>query len=364
MLTESLAPYMVWAKTRKPAEIDLAGSNLLPCSLEDLPGAAEALQLAANNDNGFAPLIEAIAAHKQVPVNRIMTGGGCSGVNFLAIAALVGAGDEVLIEQPGYDPLVGACQLMGATVRRFSRPFERAFRIDLDALQAVVTPATRLIIVSSPHNPSGVSLDADTLRRLVRIAERANAHLLVDEVYLDAVNLAAGDDAQNPSAAELDGPVIVTASLTKSFGLAGLRCGWAVAPAPLVTRMHRVRDLVDVIGSVPAERLSAFAFSQLPALNARTRNLLRANLELARKFVAGHPQLSVAEKPRANVTFPRLAGVADTSAFVDAVAETHNVAVAAGRYFDAPGHFRISLAGRTYRLAEGLDRLSEALSSF
>ncbi|HUR20256.1 MAG TPA: pyridoxal phosphate-dependent aminotransferase [Vicinamibacterales bacterium] len=364
MLTEPLAPYMVWAKTRKAAEIDLAGSNLLPCTLEDLPGAAEALQLAASNDNGFAPLVEAIAAHKHVTPDRIMTAGGCSGVNFLAIAALVGAGDEVLIEQPGYDPLVGACQLMGATVRRFARPFDRAFRIDLDALQAAVTPATRLIIVSSPHNPSGVSLDAETLRRLARIAEQASAHVLVDEVYLDAVNLAAGPDALNPSASDLDGPVIVTASLTKSFGLAGLRCGWAVAPAALVARMHRVRDLVDVIGSVPAERLAAFAFSQLPSLKARTRALLTANLELARKFIAGHPQLSVAEKPRATVTFPRLAGVRDTGAFVAGVAIERGVAVAPGHFFDAPQHFRISLAGRTDRLAEGLDRLSQALNHY
>jgi len=355
---------MLWAKTREPAEIDLAGSNLLPCTLEDLPGAADALQLTASNDNGFAPLVEAIAAHKQVPVNRIMTGGGCSGVNFLAIAALVGAGDEVLVEQPGYDPLVGACQLMGATVRRFARPFSRAFRIDLAALEAAVTPSTRLIIVSSPHNPSGISLDAAILRGLVDIAERARAHVLVDEVYLDAVNLAAGEGGLNPSAAEIEGPVIVTASLTKSFGLAGLRCGWAVAPPALVTRMHRVRDLVDVIGSVPAERLSAFAFSQLQALKARTRQLLSANLALARTFIATHPQLSVAEQPRATVMFPRLAGVADASDFVDSLAATQRVAVAAGRYFDAPENIRISLAGRTDRLAEGLNRLSQALNSY
>jgi aspartate/methionine/tyrosine aminotransferase len=354
---------MLWAKTRTPAEIDLAGSNLLACALEDLPGAADALQLAANNDNGFAPLVEAIAAHKNVSTDRIMTGGGCSGVNFLAIAALVAAGDEVLVEQPGYDPLVGACQLMGATVKRFARPFERAYRIDLEALEAGVTPATRLIIVSSPHNPSGVSLDAEALRGLARVAERAKAHLLVDEVYLDGANLAAGEMALNPSASVLEGPVIVTASLTKSFGLAGLRCGWAVAPPALVKRMHRVRDLVDVIGSVPSERLSAFAFSQMATLSARTRNLLTANLDLARKFVACHPQLSVAEKPRTNVMFPRLAGVNDTASFVDAVAHTQNVAVAAGSYFDSPQHFRISLAGRTDRLAEGLDRLSQALNS-
>jgi len=362
MLTESLAPYMLWAKTREPVEIDLAGSNLLPCVLEDLPGAAEALELTASNDNGFAPLVEAIAAHKQVAVDRIMTGGGCSGVNFLAIAALVGAGDDVLVEQPGYDPLVGACELMGARVRRFARPFSRGFRIDLEALEAAIIPATRLIIVSSPHNPSGVSLDAEVLRGLVAIAERARAHVLVDEVYLDAVNLAAGDDSLNPSASAVEGPVIVTASLTKSFGLAGLRCGWAVAPAPLVTRMHRVRDLVDVIGSVPAERLSAFAFSQLPVLKDRTRRLLTANLALARTFMAAHPQLSATEKPRANVTFPRLAGVPDTRAFVDELAATARVAVAAGHYFDAPEHIRISLAGRTDRLAEGLNRLSQALT--
>src|SRR6185295_1299374 len=116
----------------------------------------------------------------------------------------------------------------------------------------------------------------------------------------------------NPPASQLEGPVIVPSSLTKSFGLAGLRCGWAVAPAALVTRMHRVRDLVDVIGSVPSERLSAFAFSQMPVLKTRTRALLTANLTLARRFVTGHPQLSLAEKPRANVMFPKLAGVSDT----------------------------------------------------
>ena len=126
-----------------------------------------------------------------------------------------------------------------------------------------------------------------------------------------------------------------------------------------------MRDVIESGICAPAFfRLSAFAFSQLPALKARTRSLLTANLDLARRFVAGHPQLSAAEKPRANVTFPRLAGVTDTSGFVDTVAEKHGVAVAAGHYFDAPEHFRISLAGRTDRLAEGLDRLSQALNSY
>lgn len=362
MLTEALAPYMLWAKTREAAEIDLAGSNLLSCTLDDLPGIAGALHLTAPNDNGYAPLVESIAAHGGVPADRVVTATGCSGANFLAIAALVGAGDEVLVEQPGYDPLVGACTLLGARVTRIARPFSQRFQFDLDAVRAAVTPATRLIIVTSPHNPSGVSLDAATLQALATIAEDAHAHLLVDEVYRDAVNLGAGNLAPTASAAALEGPVIVTSSLTKSYGLNGLRCGWAVAPASVAHRMRRVRDLVDAVGSAPSDRLSAFAFQHLSTLAARTTRLVTANLALARSFAGAHADLLLAEPPRATVMFPQVAGLADTTTLVAEIAARHGVAVAPGRFFDAPAHIRISLAGQTDKLAEGLRRLSRALA--
>lgn len=361
MLTEPLAPYMLWAKTRTPAAIDLAGSNLLSCSVEDLPGAREALQLTAPNDNGFAPLREAIAAHVQVPESRVVTATGCSGANFLAIAALVGAGDDVLVEQPGYDPLVGACQLLGARVIRFPRHFNRRYGIDLDDVRARLTLRTRLIIVTSPHNPSGVCLDHETLAGLSALAASAGAYLLVDEVYLDAVNLAAPDDAQVPSATRVDGPVIVTSSLTKSYGLNGLRCGWAVAPPDLVVRLWRVRDLVEAVGSAVSDRLGAFAFSQMPRLRERTRVIVSANLELARGFASAQTRLVLPVPPSATVMFPQLRGAASADAFVERVARVHGVAVAPGRFFDAPDHFRISLAGATAPLADGLSRLADAL---
>jgi aspartate/methionine/tyrosine aminotransferase len=361
MLTEPLAPYMLWAKTRTPAAIDLAGSNLLSCSVDDLPGAREALELTAPNDNGFAPLRVAIAAHLGVPDARVVTATGCSGANFLAIAALVGAGDDVLVEQPGYDPLVGACALMGARVTRFGRPFSRRFTIDLDEVRSKLTSHTRLIIVTSPHNPSGTGLDQDTLTGLVSLADSVGAHLLVDEVYLDAVNLAAQHGGRVPTAAHLDGPVIVTSSLTKSYGLNGLRCGWAVAPAEVVDRLWRVRDLVEAVGSAVSDRLAAFAFTQMPRLRERTQIIVSANLELARGFTAAQSRLALAAPPSATVLFPKLLGVDDTDAFVTRLALEHGVAVAAGRYFDAPAHFRISLAGATVPLADGLSRLSHAL---
>jgi aspartate/methionine/tyrosine aminotransferase len=345
MLESSLAPYLTWAKTRATPPIDLAGSNLLHCSLDELPGAAEALDLSTPSGDGYAPLVDAIAAHYGVATNRIVTAPGCSGANFVAIAALVGAGDDVLIEQPTYDPLIGVCRLMGANVRRFRRHFSTGYAVDADDVRSLLTPKTRLIVLSRPHNPSGAAVPDADLEAVGRVAEAVGAWVLVDEVYLDGANLAAESGTRLRPAARLAGPFISTASLTKSFGLAGLRCGWAVAPEPVAERMRRARDLVDVVSSAPSDRLSALAFADLARLGERASALLRRNTAIAREFLAAHPQLEVALAPRMSITFPRLKGVADAGPLVDRLLTDEGVAVAPGRFLVAPDQFRKSQAG-------------------
>src|SRR5215471_10670725 len=115
------APYMEWAKTLSAPEFDLAGSNILACTLDDLPGAREAISLSGANDTGYAPLIDAIAARYGVTADRVTTAGGTAGANFFALAALLEPGDDVLVERPGYDPLLGASRLFNATTTRFER---------------------------------------------------------------------------------------------------------------------------------------------------------------------------------------------------------------------------------------------------
>src|SRR5712691_2341066 len=155
-VTESRAPYMEWAKTRPAPAIDLAGSNLAACSLSDLPGAREAVDLAGESPDGYAPLVEAIASCYGVAPDRVATAGGCSGANFLAMAALIEGGEEVLIESPNYDPLAGAARMLGASVATFERRFGDGYRIDPERIAAAMGPETRLIVVTNPHNPSGV----------------------------------------------------------------------------------------------------------------------------------------------------------------------------------------------------------------
>jgi DNA-binding transcriptional MocR family regulator len=129
---------MEWAKTRAAARYDLAGSNLEACALGDLPGARDALDIAGESPDGFPPLVAAIAQHSKTVPERVATASGCSGANFLAMAAMVKAGDEVLMESPGYDPLPAAARLLGATVRTFERRFEEGYAIDPRRVAAAI----------------------------------------------------------------------------------------------------------------------------------------------------------------------------------------------------------------------------------
>jgi aspartate/methionine/tyrosine aminotransferase len=353
----SLAPYMQWAKQHPRARVSLTGSNLLPCDLIDLPGAREALELYGDNDNGYPPLVEAIASRYGVAPAMVATAQGASGANFLVFAALLRDGDDVLVERPGYDPLMGPAELLGARVTRVDRRFEAGYRLDPDAVRAAMTPRTRLIVITDAHNPSGAMAGGDDLDEVGRIAERQGAHVLVDEVYLDSAAR-----ATRPAATR--SPVFIsTSSLTKSYGLAGLRCGWVLAAPDVAEAVRRARDIVDGTGAFAAEKLSVLAFSMLDRLAARARRLLDANGARVRAFLASRDDLECVQPDAGTVVFPRLRGVADAGPFIDRLGREYQTDVVPGRFFQAPAHFRLGFGGRPEVLAEGLELLGACLDA-
>lgn len=348
---------MAWAKHRRPAKFDLAASNMLGCSIDDLEGAREALSLEGPNENGYPPLLQAIAAHYGVAPSRVMTANGCSGANLLAIGATVSAGDDVLMERPYYDPFAGTARLVGANVRYFDRRFEDGYGLDLDALRRAMTPRTRLVILTNPHNPGGILLDDGSITAAAGIAAGAGAALLVDEAYLDIVNII-GVGPRNTPAALLAPNAISTSSLTKSHGLNALRCGWAIASDDIAERMRRTRDVVDGIGPVPIERLSLLAFQQIDRLADRARAIALRNLDIFRVWMAGMTRLEMPGPARATIVFPRITDLDDTREFALALQREHDVAIVPGHFFGEPRNIRISLAGRPDVLKEGLARLA------
>jgi aspartate/methionine/tyrosine aminotransferase len=346
---------MEWAKKRPSPTFDLAGSNVLACSVDDLEGAREALSFAGHNDNGYAPLVDAIAARYGVDAACITTASGTSGAYFQVYAALLEPDDDLLVERPGYDPLLASGRLLGANVVRFERRFEDGYALDPGRVARAITPRTRLIVITVPHNPTGAMADRTAIEEIGRQASAVGAHVLVDEVYLDAT------DPRTAPAATLGDTFITTSSLTKSYGLASLRCGWTISSPAVAERIRRARDVIDGTGSIVAERLATLAFAQLPRLSARAQALLVENGTLIRAFLESRADLDAVVPATSTVIFPRLLGETDTTAFADRLLSERATAVVPGRFFEAPGHFRLGLGTSTTTLRGGLEQLGQAL---
>ncbi len=349
------ADYLLWAKRRPHPATDLARSDVDGPALDDLPGWRAALEVSGNNDEGWPPLVAAIAARYGVAADHVATATGTSGANFLACAALVRPGDDVLVETPAYDPLLAVPRMLGARPIRFERRFEEGYRVDPSRVAAAMTPATRLIILTSPHNPCGAMIAAETLQEVGAIAERHGARVLVDEVYLDAVSGA-------PLPAATLGPVFIsTSSLTKVYGLSGLRCGWALAAPDIAEEIRRMRDLTDGVGPIVAERASTVVFAHLAELAARSRATLALNLAAFERFMRDTPELEWVKPDGGTVAFPRLRSGAAADGLADRLLARHKTMVVPGRHFECPAHFRVALGIRPEVLERGLRAIREAL---
>jgi aspartate/methionine/tyrosine aminotransferase len=357
------APFVRWATERRPARFDLAGSNILACTLDDLPGARDVVDLAGGTEAGYAPLIDAIGSRYGVPADHVTTAQGASGANFLVCAALLETDDEVLVERPGYDALLGAPQILGARTTRFDRDFAAGFELDPDRVRHAITPRTRLIVITSPHNPTGVLSSAEALDEIGRIAAANGAYVLVDEVYLD-IATAERRDAPNVETAASRGDVFLsTSSLNKSYGLSGLRCGWILSSPAIAQRMHRVRDVIAGSPSIVTDRLGALAFSHIDRLIDRSRALIHENGAIVRAFLRSRAELEWIEPGGGTVVFPRIASVSGTSQFAERLLTLRETAIVPGRLFEAPAHFRLGFGGSSAALRGGLEALGAALDA-
>lgn len=350
------SPYMAWAKTRAAARFHLATSSVAPVGPDEFPLPTDGTAFTGPSFYGWPPLQEALAAFLGAPAGRIVHSAGTSLANHLALAVLADPGDAVLVEEPSYELIPETARFLGLEVVRFRRGLPHASLPDPDALERLFTPRTRVVAVTNLHNPTSAALDAARLRALAGLAARHGAWLLVDEVYRDS---SFADPV--PSAWDLAPNVVVTGSLTKVYGLPGLRCGWIVAPAEVADAAWRLTDLFHVIPSHTAEQQSAAALGRIGELRERTRRLLGANHALLNAFLAAHPVLDCPPAVAGTVAFPRLrTGPAD--ALVRHLRERHETSVVPGGFFGMPDHFRIGTGAPTPVLSEGLDRLGRALA--
>ncbi len=358
--------YMEWAKTCSQAPFNLATSGIMNVPISEFPLSVADLEVTTSASGyGYPPLQERLARHTGAPEECIVVATGTSMANHLAMAAVLKSGDEVLIEEPAYGPLLDVASYLGARVKRISRKFESGFALDSGEIAAAMTADTRLIVLTNLHNPSGALLDAGTLREIGQMARRAGARVLVDEVY---VEMLFDPDAPfsfriGQALAGSDNPFIATSSLTKLYGLSGLRCGWILAAPDLARRIWLLNDLFGSVAAHSAERMSVMAFDGLEQFRERAKTLLAQNRRLLDDFLDSREDLECFRPPAGTVCFPRLRDD-DSEAFVRLLRNEYETSVVPGRFFEMPRHFRLGIGGESEGLRAGLERLSDALDDF
>ncbi|MFW6003991.1 MAG: pyridoxal phosphate-dependent aminotransferase, partial [Halanaeroarchaeum sp.] len=266
---------------------------------------------------------------------------GATHANFLAYASALDAdrGTSVFVEDPAYQPLVETPRGLGAEVQRFERGADGT--LDPTAIEAAVTDETALVTISNRHNPSGALSETDDLRQAADAAASRGAPLLVDEVYAPYVVDERDGPFGGPSAVSATNAV-VTGSLTKFFGLGGLRIGWIVGPRDFVDRARTVAyHLPDVAG--PSRALAGRALYSIDMLIDERRERVDTNHRSLAEFVARRSDLGGSVHDGATFAFlePREAPAGE----VFKAAWEEGVLVVPGEFYGVPERLRVS-AGR------------------
>lgn len=355
----AVSPYMEWAKLHSAARFNLATSGMVNLPLAELGVTIDQLEINGPSIYGYEPLLQAIANRYRVPQNCVVSAVGTSLANYLALAATTEPGDEILLEQPTYELITSTARYLGLEIKRFPRHAENNFAIDPAEVESNLTPRTRVIAICNLHNPSGAFVPDSTLREIGTLARKVGAYVMVDEVYREMLF-----EAEPQTSFHIDPErFIVTNSLTKAYGLSGLRCGWVLAPPDLARRMFRINDLHGATFAHPTELLSVIAFAKLPQIAARMQSLLDANRQLLRDFLASRDDLEYFWPEYGTVVFPRLKS-GDVEEMCKLLREEFETSVVPGRFFENTDRFRMGVGTPTDQVRNALQQFSLGLNRY
>jgi aspartate/methionine/tyrosine aminotransferase len=348
--------YMEWAKARSPGpRYNLAQSGSPSISPQDLDLSMEDIRFKQDGGYGDRGLLAALSARYGVPEDEIVPASGSSLANALVTTALLSEGDLVLVEKPCYESLATLPRLLGAEVRFVTRRFEHGFALPVEDLEAGFADGARLAILTDSHNPTGAPAGDEAIAAVAGAAARTGAHVMVDEVYRD---FRPGDVSSTRSLAP---GIIATSSLTKVYGLGGLRAGWVFAPADLTADMHRLHDYWGVNFPTPVASITVAALGRIDAIRARFYELGRRGWEIASRWFEARDDLEVVAPGPGLICFPRITSGVSSQDLVDRLESRHDTTVVPGEYFEMPGYFRLGFGLDEEILREGLNRVGLVL---
>jgi aspartate/methionine/tyrosine aminotransferase len=338
------------SKFEKAVDYNLSESGVHPITLQelirDVPGALDRL-LATEMDyahaNGIPELRQNIAAlYKGATPENVLVTIGAIEANYDILAALVAPGDEIVVMLPNYMQIWGMAKNLKADLKTFPLAEKTGWKPDLDKLNAAVTKKTKLIAVCNPNNPSGSILAHAEMEAIVETARKAGAWILADEVYAGAERLT---DAQTPSFYGLYEKVLAVGSLSKAYGLPGLRTGWVVGPVQMVDAIWARHEYITLSVSMLSNHLAAIALSPevRPRLIQRARAFIRRGYPVLEEWMKGQGDIFSLTPPQAAaIAFVRYRLKVNSTKLAERLREEKSVLVVPGDHFGLDHHLRIS----------------------
>lgn len=355
------SPYLEWLKELQFPKINIGSSGMHYFGvLSDLGIEPENLRIADISPYGL-PKLKAVLSHRyRVPEDNILTGIGTTGCNYLIFASMFNPGDEVLVETPVYDVLPGALNSLGVETVDLPRRFVNRYQIDIDELQSLFTHRTKAVLITNLHNPSGVRIPDETLINLAQVVASHNCYLIVDEIYLEFYF-----GKGQKTAFMLGDNIITTSSLTKAFGLGGLRTGWSFAPQDIVQEVQKILNVIISVTPHITEYIAYRFLSNeelLKSLAQKPLEYIEANLPLVESFIDSRPELKWV-KPDGGISgFPQTKSTETVERLNQILFEEFETMIIPGKFFGAPEGFRLSYGLDTDMLKTGLNNIEQVLN--
>jgi aspartate/methionine/tyrosine aminotransferase len=372
-MSASFRPFVMerWQSTyENRVEYNLSESGVHPLTLAQLlelgsgtDAGADLLEttlLGYGQSNGTDELRARIAAlYSGAHADDVVVCNGSAEANFLATWELVGAGDEVAVIVPTYMQTYGLAETVGARVVEIPLREELGWQPDPDEVRRVVTDRTRLLVVTNPGNPTGALLSSEVRAAIVEAAERSGAWILADEVYTGAEL----GDVETPSFFGSTGRVVATGSLSKAYGLPGLRIGWALAPRELADAVWARSDYTTISPGELTDRLARVALHPdiRPQLLRRTRSIVRRGLAVLQQWVDEHGGLHCHTPQAGAIALVRYDAPIESGELAERLRVEQSVLVVPGAHFGLGQFMRLSLGMEEAYMREALRRIGAVL---
>jgi len=350
---------------------NLSESSYTDTLLRDLPGRDDLRDLALcygshQGHEGLRGLIAKEHAtlkadHMPLEADHVLLTMGAAGALFILATSLLEKGDELIVVHPNYATNIETPRAIGAALRTIGLRFEEGFAPDISRIEKAITPKTRYISVTHPHNPTGVCLTNDQLQQLADIAENKGIYVLVDETYRDMVF-----GEQLPPAATWSPRIISISSLSKTYGLPGLRVGWIICrDAGLMETFLAAKEQIHICGPVLEEELAYRYLQHRHAHLTRIREDIRGKFRIMKDWMLRGEEWEWIEPQGGCVCFPRLRRPhdIDVEVFYRVLLDRYGTYVGPGHWFDMPDHYmRIGFGWPSAgSLEEGLSAMSKAV---